>query len=146
MSSGSAEPAPEARALWLSAEFKAQLLKKFDYRINRLRLRYWCKQGRTAWILDEVGKEQPITMGVVVEEGRIVNIEVLVYRESRGGDIKYPYFRKQFTGLTLTGRENAPKLDGHIDGITGATLSVRAMKKIATVALFLHQVALAESG
>jgi Na+-transporting NADH:ubiquinone oxidoreductase subunit NqrC len=31
------------------------------------------------------------------------------------------------------------QLDRHIDGISGATLSVRAVKKLALLALYLHK-------
>ncbi|WP_340679580.1 FMN-binding protein, partial [Paraglaciecola sp.] len=31
------------------------------------------------------------------------------------------------------------QLNQHVDGITGATLSVRALNKLARIALYLHQ-------
>jgi len=59
---------------------------------------------------------------------------VLVFRESRGDEIRYPSFTEQFTGATLN---NKQKLDRRIDGISGATLSVNALRKLAAVALQL---------
>jgi hypothetical protein len=60
---------------------------------------------------------------------------VLAFRESRGWEIRYPFFTDQFSGLTL-----AP--DGYlskpIDGITGATLSVRAVERVTRLALWLN--------
>ena len=61
---------------------------------------------------------------------------MLSFRESRGSEIRHDFFTHQFkqTGLT-----NELQLDKHIDGISGATLSVRAMSKIARISLYLDQ-------
>lgn len=124
-----------AKFLWLNGEQKQQAARILRHDFNSLRVRYWRNGDRTAWILDEVGKEQPITMGAVVEDGRIAQFAVLEFRESRGGEIRYPFFTRQFHGLSLSGKT----LSGSVDGITGATLSVRAARKIAKLALFFHQ-------
>ena len=89
--------------------------------------------GRTAWILEEIGKTEPITFGVVIKEGQIQNIKVLEFREIRGWEVRYPAFTKQFEGASLKGA----KLDRNVDGISGATLSVWAMTSIAELSLFL---------
>lgn len=136
---------PTLASLWLNADLKAVLHEQFDYSAHKIRMRYWQNEQRTAWILEEVGKEKPITIGVVIDGQRIVEIEVLVYRESRGEDIRYPFFRKQFYGAELVDKKHKPELTESIDGITGATLSVRAMEKVAKVALFLHQTVTAPS-
>jgi Na+-translocating ferredoxin:NAD+ oxidoreductase RnfG subunit len=47
--------------------------------------------------------------------------------------VRHPAFTQQFSDAKL---ENN-KLDRHIDGITGATLSVRAMTAVVTLALYL---------
>lgn len=132
-----AEPA-EMHTLWLNGEIKEQVLQKIGYRIHSLRLRYWQKDSRTAWILDEIGKERPITVGIVVEDGRIMDVKILVYRESRGGEVRHNFFTRQFRQAVLVEQKNRFKLSETIDGITGATLSVRAVKKVAALALFLH--------
>ena len=49
-----------------------------------LRIRYWKKDGRTAWILEEIGKVEPSTFGIVSKEGQIQKIKVLEFREMRG--------------------------------------------------------------
>ena len=41
-----------------------------------------------AWILEEIGKSKPITMGFVVNAGAIEITRVLVFRESRGWEIQ----------------------------------------------------------
>ena len=45
------------------------------------------------------------------------------------------FFTDQFNEIGLTGELD---LDRGIDGISGATLSVRALKKLARLALYLH--------
>ncbi|MGQ0658546.1 MAG: FMN-binding protein [Chromatiales bacterium] len=100
------------------------------------RLRYWQKDGRTAWILEEIGKEEPITTGIVVSGGRIERVKVLIFRESRGWEVRYPFFTDQFNGAQLS---EGGKLDRSIDGISGATLSVNALRKLARLALLLDK-------
>ena len=99
-----------------------------------MRVRYWQAGSRTAWILEEIGKDKPITAGFVVEDGHIDTVEVLVFRESRGWEVKYPFFTRQFRDVRLGDRG---ELNRQVDGITGATLSVRAMTRMARVALLL---------
>lgn len=129
---------PDVEVLWLKAEQKEQAKNILGRPFSRLRVRYRSLNQRSAWILEEIGKDRPITFGVVVDKGRIADISVLEYRESRGGEIRHNFFTDQFLGLGLRNNQ-APTLDGRIDGITGATLSVRASRKIATLALFFHQ-------
>lgn len=131
--------APQMKALWLTGELKSTLHEKFDYTPAQLRLRYWQQGDRTAWILDEIGKERPITIGVAVAAGQIDRVDILEYRESRGGEIQQSFFTEQFDHAVLVEKGDAPGLDRQINGITGATLSVRAVKKIATLALFLDR-------
>lgn len=125
---------PPAEALWVGPELRETLVRDFGWRPG-LRIRFWQRTGRTAWILDEIGKERPITAGVVVEAGAIERMEVLTFRESRGWEVRYPFFTDQFIRIGLSPQG---ELDRQIDGITGATLSVRAMKRMARVALRLH--------
>lgn len=127
---------PEPRVLWITKDLRAEVNQIMGHEPGALRIRYWSQDGRTAWVLDEVGKEQPITTGIVVHDNRIEKIKVLVFRESRGWEVRYPFFTDQFRGATL---KTDRQLDKSIDGITGATLSVRALTKLARLALFLTQ-------
>ena len=132
---------PEAEVIWLTGERKAVVTELLDHSYPALRVRYWRRDGRSAWVLEEVGKEQPITVGLVVNEGQLERIKVLVFRESRGWEVRHPFFTEQFRNARLDPRRN---LDRPIDGISGATLSVRAMKKMATLALYLDAEARAQ--
>jgi hypothetical protein len=127
-------PTPEHRVLWLTPPLKQRVEALLGHAYPGLRVRYWQQGARTAWVLDEIGKEQPITTGIVVEQGRILDIAVLAYRESRGGEVRQSFFTRQFTGASLTTRD---ALTQRVDGISGATLSVRAMQNMARLALLL---------
>ena len=135
------EAKPEAQVVWLNDELK-QEISTFIYRdYRKLRVRYWRQEQRSAWIFDEIGKERPITIGLVLNGQEIESVKILAFRESRGGEVKYDFFTNQFSGLKLTEKH---KLSDHIDGITGATLSVNAVKRAAQLALFLNQQAQSE--
>jgi hypothetical protein len=126
---------PEPGVLWITRSLRESITEILGHTPDALRVRYWGEKHRTAWILDEIGKERPITVGLVIDNGRLESVKVLAFRESRGWEVRYPFFTNQFKGVRLT-RDN--ELDQTIDGISGATLSVRALKKLARLALFLH--------
>jgi len=128
---------PEKKVLWLTPPLKARIREILGHDYPGLRLRYWAAGNRTAWILEEIGKTRPITAGFVVEDGRLVDMKVLIYRESHGWEVRYPFFTDQFSGATL--EEGSTRLDRSIDGISGATLSVNALTRLARLALALHQ-------
>jgi len=125
------------KTFWLNKEIQSNIKAILNHKYPRLRLRYKVDQNLTTiWFLDEIGKERPITFGVAIKDNKIRVIRVLEFRESRGYEIKLPAFTKQFKEI---GVDQNGKLDHNIDGITGATMSVRAMKKIARIALMLHK-------
>ncbi|WP_018968828.1 FMN-binding protein [Rubritalea marina] len=124
---------PKTQVLVLSKEQHKQLKSILKHRFKEKQVRYWKGAGKTAWILNETGKSEFITTGVVVKGGKIHEIKVLVYRESHGWEVSKSFFTQQFKGAQLDGR----KLDRRIDGIVGATLSVNAMKKVGAAALYL---------
>ena len=127
---------PAQEVLWLKGEARADVKRVLGDSPDSLRVRYWRREARTAWILERIGKHEPITTGVVVQDGEVRKIKVLIYRESRGWEVRHDFFTDQFTGATLNGARDG--LDRHIDGISGATLSVRALTNIAEMALVLH--------
>lgn len=135
------EGEPEQKVLWLTKATKASIKQVLGRDYRGMRIRYWQHGARTAWILDEIGKVKPITSGFVVENNQMVSMQVLVYRESHGWEVRYPFFTDQFTGLEL-GENN--RLNKKIDGISGATLSVNALTRLSKLALHLHQEALSQ--
>jgi hypothetical protein len=127
---------PEASLVWLTSAIRPTVEKILGHKPNALRIRYWKKAARTAWILEEIGKEKPITTGIVINQGKIERVKVLVFRESRGWEVRHAFFTDQFKGASIN---NEQRLNKTIDGISGATLSVRALRKLSRLALFLDQ-------
>ena len=126
---------PEPDVVWLSGDRKSSVRQILGHDYPALRVRSWCQSGRSAWILDEIGKELPITVGIIVDKNYISSLRVLTYRENRGGEVATPSFTDQFNGVALDGNDT---LNIKIDGISGATLSVQALTGLAGMALFLH--------
>jgi hypothetical protein len=126
---------PQPRVVWLRGDIRESTDEIMGHRYPGLRIRYWREDNRTAWILDEIGKERPITTGLVINDNAIELVRVLEFRESRGWEVRHPFFTDQFKGTSLT---DDNRIDRHIDGISGATLSVRALEKLARLALYLH--------
>lgn len=78
-----------------------------------------------AVVAEEVGKYRPITFLVGTGPDRsVLEVEVLVYRESRGGEVRKSRFLRQYRGKTT---EDPIRINRDILNIAGATLSVRAM-------------------
>ncbi|PCI09235.1 MAG: FMN-binding protein [Gammaproteobacteria bacterium] len=127
---------PKAKALWLSKELKNKIVDILDHKYRGLRVRYWLKNNKSAWILEEIGKEKPITVGIVITNKQIEQVKVLVFRESRGWEVRHDFFTDQFKQAQLSDDYH---LKQSIDNISGATLSVRAVKKLARIALLLDQ-------
>ncbi len=125
---------PTPSVVWMDQQLRDQVEDVLGHRFGKLRVRYWRDATKSVWILDEIGKEAPITTGIVVTDGVISAVKVLIFRESRGWEVKHDRFAKQFVDAR---RQQDGGLDRQIDGITGATLSVRAVTRVAEVALLL---------
>lgn len=132
----------QQKTLWLTEDIRSQAAKILGHQLAGLRVRYSQSGDKTAWILEEIGKEMPITIGVVVADNRIQQVKILAYRESRGGEVRYSAYTQQYRGATLTEELG---LSQNIDGITGATLSVWAVNKVAALALYFHTLAIQQS-
>jgi hypothetical protein len=129
-----AKPAP--KLLWLTRDMQAEAGAILGHAPAQLRQRYWSDDHRSVWVLEETGKEELITAGFVIVNGRVDHIRVLVYRENRGQEIRQSSFLKQFKDARLTPSD---RLDRDIDGIAGATLSVGAMERMTRLALYFDR-------
>ncbi|MBT8098206.1 MAG: FMN-binding protein [Gammaproteobacteria bacterium] len=125
---------PKSQHIWVDDKLRPSVTDILGHPPGTLRIRYWQSNQKTAWILQEIGKEKPITFGVVIEDEAISYLRVLQFRESRGWEIRYPFFTQQFSSMRLS---EDGSTNQRIDSITGATLSVNAATRIAKLALFL---------
>jgi Na+-translocating ferredoxin:NAD+ oxidoreductase RnfG subunit len=90
-------------------------------------------------VLDEKGKYRPITLFVgVTPEFKVRDVAVMVYRESRGGEVKRKRFLNQFKGKTST---DPLRVHRDIIHITGATISSHSVASAIQRALYLTQAA-----
>jgi hypothetical protein len=98
-----------------------------------------------AMIGEELGKFRPITsMTVVGPDGKVKDVRVLVYRESRGSDVRRKRFLYQYLGK---GREDPIQINQDITSISGATISVRSMNAQVRKALnVIHEAYFRKSG
>lgn len=101
-----------------------------------------CYIGKTdgkvdGWALvqNTIGKHKAMTYMVGVDpQGEVINVEVLVYRESRGSEVRTDRFNYQYEGKTLF---DPIRINRDIINISGATMSVRSMSAGVKRALVL---------
>jgi Na+-translocating ferredoxin:NAD+ oxidoreductase RnfG subunit len=78
-----------------------------------------------AVVRNVTGKDQPITFLVAVDSGNVLkDVDVLVYRESYGGEVAYDAWRRQFRGKSAS---DPLQVGRDIRTISGATISVNAV-------------------
>lgn len=101
--------------------------------------------GRLGWLfIDQVlGKHEMITYALALDAaGSIKGIEILDYRETYGGEIRNPNWRRQFVGKSAA---NRPTLGKDIKNISGATLSSRHVTDGVRRLLVTYQMLLARA-
>lgn len=80
-----------------------------------------------ALVLDERGKYKPITFMVGVgRDLAVCGVQVMVYREDRGDEVKRERFLRQYRG-----KRSSDPIRTHKDvvNVTGATISVQSMNR-----------------
>ncbi|WP_298294080.1 FMN-binding protein [Thiomonas sp.] len=94
------------------------------------------------WVVvdDVVGKHEFIHYAAgLLPEGRVRGVEVLIFRETYGDQIRQPEWRRTLAGKTLA---DPFKLDQDVPNISGATLSCRNVMNGVKRLLVLQRVAL----
>jgi Na+-translocating ferredoxin:NAD+ oxidoreductase RnfG subunit len=110
------------------ADVAAAIQQASGVRVDRNKQPLWeVREGDALtgyFIVDEVyGKHEFITYAVALEaDGRVRQLEVLVYRESYGYEIRNPAWRAQFIGKK---HGDPVTLEEDIKNISGATMSCR---------------------
>jgi len=78
-----------------------------------------------ALVQNTIGKHKPMTYMVGVDaHGRVSNVELLVFREARGSEVRTKRFNVQYEGKTVL---DPVRINRDIINISGATMSVRSM-------------------
>ncbi len=78
-----------------------------------------------ALVQNTIGKHKPMTYMVGVDEnGSVTNVELLVFREARGSEVRMKRFNAQYEGKTV---QDPVRINKDIINISGATMSVRSL-------------------
>ncbi len=78
-----------------------------------------------ALVQNTIGKHKPMTYMVGVDaRGHVSNVELLVFREARGSEVRTKRFNVQYEGKTVL---DPVRINKDILNISGATMSVRSM-------------------
>ena len=125
------------KRLILKKEQLAKIQIPMGHKYKKRIFKYWTSDSQTIWILNSIGKYKPITAAFIVQSCKIKSAHVLIYREQHGYEIKYSAFLSQFSQI---GINNDSKLNKNIDNISGATLSVNSMDRMARTALILDNI------
>ena len=92
----------------------------------------------TIFLFDVVGQSLPITFAVgVKEDGALQDMQVMVYREPHGDEIRERRFRSQFAGKKL---QDPIVVGKDIDAVSGATISSNSAAYAARKGLALAEI------
>lgn len=154
---GEAAAASERKLLELTPAELAALGRQLGRRIDGRAYPYLEVRGKApgdggasaplvgyVFLLDAMGKSQPITFAAAVRpDGALQDLQVLVYREPYGAEIRERRFRAQFAGKKAS---DPLALGKDIDAISGATISSASAAYAARKALALGQLLRARAG
>ena len=127
----------------ITPEIQEQAKKLLGYELPKSNYSFFL--GKTdgkvdgyALIDDEVGKVMPITFVTRINpDGKVSDVEVMIYRESHGGEVATKRFLSQFKDKSVN---EELRIDKNIIHVTGATLSSNALVKGVRRALALYQI------
>ncbi len=113
----------------LTSEKKAQIEERIGWKFPEESFEVYIGETGTqidgyALVQNTIGKHKPMTYMVGIDQtGHVLNVELLVYRESRGSEVRTKRFNVQYEGKTVS---DPVRLNKDIINISGATMSVRS--------------------
>jgi len=116
--------------LKLSPEKKLQIEERIGWKFPEESFEVYVGETGTqingyALVQNTIGKHKPMTYMVGVDStGHVSNVELLVFREARGSEVRTKRFNVQYEGKTAS---DPVRLNKDIINISGATMSVRSM-------------------
>ncbi len=114
----------------LSPEKKSQVEERIGWKFPEEEFEIYIGETGTrvdgyAMVQNTIGKHKPMTYMVGIDgQGSVSDIELLVFRESRGSEIRQKRFNSQYEGKTVL---DPVRINKDIINISGATMSVRSM-------------------
>jgi Na+-translocating ferredoxin:NAD+ oxidoreductase RnfG subunit len=116
--------------LKLSSEKKLQIEERIGWKFPEESFEVYVGETGTkidgyALVQNTIGKHKPMTYMVGIDNtGHVLNVELLVFREARGSEVRTKRFNVQYEGKTVL---DPVRLNKDIINISGATMSVRSM-------------------
>jgi Na+-translocating ferredoxin:NAD+ oxidoreductase RnfG subunit len=114
----------------LTSEKKTQIEERIGWKFPEEAFEVYIGETGTqvdgyALVQNTIGKHKPMTYMVGVDaRGHVSNVELLVFREARGSEVRTKRFNVQYEGKTVL---DPVRLNKDILNISGATMSVRSM-------------------
>ena len=114
----------------LTSEKKTQIEERIGWKFPEESFEVYVGETGTqvdgyALIQNTIGKHKPMTYMVGVDaQGRVSNVELLIYREARGSEVRTKRFNVQYEGKTVF---DPVRINKDIVNISGATMSVRSI-------------------
>ena len=124
-------------------KIKKQIQNQIKQKFYRDQIYYWTikidNKIHYALMDNTLGKTMPITFLVIFNENQeVIHSSIIKYREGYGGEISGKKWLTQFIGMK---QDSLYKHEKEIDGITGATISVKSFTKgISKLSLLLPYV------
>ncbi len=127
----------------ITEEIKEKAKKSLNYDLPKSSYTFYV--GKTdgkvdgyALIDEQIGKVEPITFVTRINpNGKVSQVEIMVYRESHGGEVATKRFLNQFREKSFN---DEIRLHGNVVSVTGATLSSQALVIGVRRALVLWQI------
>lgn len=127
----------------ITEEIKEKAKKSLNYDLPKPSYTFYL--GKTdgkvdgyALIDEQIGKVEPITFITRINpNGKVSQVEIMVYRESHGGEVATKRFLNQFREKSFN---DEIRLHGNVVSVTGATLSSQALVTGIRRALVLWQI------
>jgi Na+-translocating ferredoxin:NAD+ oxidoreductase RnfG subunit len=130
----------DSKKFSISQKTKRIIQNKIKQKFYQDQIHYWIIEvdGKYHYALldNTLGKTMPITFLVLFDENQeVIHSSIIKYREGYGGEISGKNWLNQFLGMR---NDSLLKFGKDIDGITGATISVKSFTKgISKLSLLL---------
>jgi len=130
-------PPPEPGYLWIKPSIRPKIEAVIMHGYNGFRIKYWDKNEKTVWILEDIAKEKPVCVGIITYQEKIISLDIIFSNGKWGKQIQNINFINQFENVEI---DEKGILNKNIDGISGATLSVNVVSRLAQLALLLDKI------
>ena len=128
-------------SLQLSSDQKSAIKKASGVRVRDTEMRIF-RASDGGWLIFDnvIGKHEFIDIAVgLTSAGAVKGVEILTFRETYGDEVKYPKWRAQFHGKTVS---HPVEVSEDIKNISGATLSCVHITDGVRRLLHTHQLVL----